>query len=109
LAASTAAISRSIHEGSLSGCLPVSAKTFIAELVGDADLSNAVALNSTSFNAGQMVGPAVAGVVIASIGTSWAFLINGVSFWRGADLPLVAPRVGASFERKGSPQQRKLH
>jgi MFS family permease len=55
-------------------------QTFVAELVGDADLSNAVALNSTSFNAARMVGPAVAGVVIASIGTGWAFLINGVSF-----------------------------
>jgi MFS family permease len=55
-------------------------QTFVAELVGDADLPNAVALNSTSFNAGRMVGPAVAGVVIASIGTGWAFLINGVSF-----------------------------
>jgi MFS family permease len=55
-------------------------QTFVAELVGDADLPNAVALNSTSFNAARMVGPAVAGVVIASIGTGWAFLINGVSF-----------------------------
>ena len=55
-------------------------QTFVAELVGDADLPNAVALNSTSFNAARMVGPAVAGVLIASIGTGWAFLINGVSF-----------------------------
>ncbi len=55
-------------------------QTFVAELVGDADLPNAVALNSTSFNAARMIGPAVAGVVIASIGTGWAFLINGVSF-----------------------------
>ena len=55
-------------------------QTFVAELVGDADLPNAVALNSTSFNAARMVGPAVAGLVIASIGTGWAFLVNGVSF-----------------------------
>ncbi|WP_026606868.1 MFS transporter [Methylocapsa acidiphila] len=55
-------------------------QTFVAELVGDEDLHNAVALNSTSFNAAQMIGPAVAGVVIAGIGTGWAFLINGVSF-----------------------------
>jgi len=55
-------------------------QTFVAELVGDADLHNAVALNSTSFNAARMVGPAVAGLVIAAIGTGWAFLINGVSF-----------------------------
>ncbi|MDR3438309.1 MFS transporter [Telmatospirillum sp.] len=55
-------------------------QTFVGELVGDADLPNAIALNSTSFNAGRMVGPAVAGLVIASVGTGWAFLINGASF-----------------------------
>jgi len=55
-------------------------QTFVAELVGDADLSNAVALNSTSFNAARMVGPAIAGLTIASIGTGWAFMVNGVSF-----------------------------
>lgn len=55
-------------------------QTFVGELVGDADLPNAVALNSTSFNGGRMVGPAVAGLVIASVGTGWAFLVNGISF-----------------------------
>lgn len=55
-------------------------QTFVVELVGDEDLSNAVALNSTSFNAGRMIGPAVAGLVIAAVGIGWAFLINGISF-----------------------------
>ncbi len=55
-------------------------QTFVAELVGDDDLHNAVALNSTSFNTARMIGPAVSGLVIAEIGTGWAFLINGVSF-----------------------------
>jgi MFS family permease len=55
-------------------------QTFVGELVGDEDLSNAVGLNSTSFNAGRMIGPAAAGLTIAAIGTGWAFLINGVSF-----------------------------
>jgi MFS family permease len=55
-------------------------QTFVAELVGDEDLHNAVALNSTSFNAARMVGPAVAGMTIAALGTGWAFLANGVSF-----------------------------
>ncbi|RAR65880.1 putative MFS family arabinose efflux permease [Paraburkholderia unamae] len=55
-------------------------QTFVSELVGDADLSNAVALNSTSFNAARMIGPAVAGIVIASVGVGWAFLLNGLSF-----------------------------
>ena len=55
-------------------------QTFVSELVGEADLSNAVALNSTSFNAARMIGPAVAGVLIAALGTGAVFLINGASF-----------------------------
>ena len=43
-------------------------QTFVSELVGDRQLANAVALNSTSFNAARMIGPAVAGVLIASVG-----------------------------------------
>jgi MFS family permease len=55
-------------------------QTFVAELVGDEDLPNAVALNSTSFNGARMLGPAVAGLMIAGIGTGWAFIANGLSF-----------------------------
>lgn len=55
-------------------------QTFVAEMVGDADLPSAVALNSTSFNAAQMIGPAVAGWLIAKVDIGWAFLLNGLSF-----------------------------
>jgi MFS family permease len=55
-------------------------QTFVSDLVDEADLSNAVALNSTSFNAARLIGPAVAGVLIASIGSGWVFLINAASF-----------------------------
>jgi MFS family permease len=55
-------------------------QTFVAELVGDEDLPGAISLNSTSFNAARMVGPAAAGLVIAKVGTGWAFLMNGISF-----------------------------
>jgi len=55
-------------------------QTFVAEIVGDEDLPNAVALNSTSINAAQMIGPAVAGLLIAKVGIGWAFLLNGLSF-----------------------------
>ncbi|NVZ53668.1 MFS transporter [Pseudomonas sp. B6002] len=69
----------------LSGCAsafdaPVR-QIFVAELVAEKDLSNAIALNSTSFNMARMIGPAVAGVTIASVGTGWAFLLNGSSFF----------------------------
>ncbi|KPC54731.1 MFS transporter [Amantichitinum ursilacus] len=69
-------------------------QTFVAELVGETDLPNAVALNSTSFNAGRMVGPAVAGLVIASIGTGWAFVVNGLSFF-AVLISLASLRVSA--------------
>ena len=55
-------------------------QTFVSKLVGTADLSNAVALNSTSFQAARMVGPAISGVVIAAFGSGWAFLANAASF-----------------------------
>ena len=68
----------------LSGCAaafdaPVR-QTFVAALVGDEDLPNAVALNASLFTAAQMVGPAAAGLTIAAIGTGWAFVLDGVSF-----------------------------
>lgn len=55
-------------------------QTFVSELVGEENLPNAVALNSTSFNAARLVGPALAGVLIAALGTGWAFLANAISF-----------------------------
>ncbi len=67
-------------------------QTFVAELVSDANLSNAVALNSTSFQLARMVGPAIAGVLIAAVGTGWVFLINAASFV-GVLAALVALKV----------------
>ena len=55
-------------------------QVFVNELVGEAQLANAVALNSTSFNAARMIGPAVAGTLIAVIGTGWVFMLNAASF-----------------------------
>ena len=55
-------------------------QAFVSDLVTDEDLANAVALNSTSFNAARMLGPAVAGVLIAAVGEGWLFLINAGSY-----------------------------
>lgn len=55
-------------------------QTYVAELVGPDDLPNAVGLNSASFNAARIVGPAVAGVLIAALGTGPVFLLNAASF-----------------------------
>jgi len=63
-------------------------QTFVSQLVGEAHLGNAVALNSTSFNAARMIGPAIAGLLIAKIGTGPLFLLNAASF--GAVLVALA-------------------
>lgn len=55
-------------------------QSFVGELVDRDDLTNAVALNSASFNAARLIGPGVAGVLISTIGTGPVFLLNAVSF-----------------------------
>jgi MFS family permease len=66
-------------------------QTFVAELVPPERLSNAVGLNSASFNAARLIGPGLAGLLIAWIGSGWVFVLNGVSF--GATiLALIAMR-----------------
>jgi len=52
----------------------------IADLVGKEHLLNAIALNSAAFNSARIIGPALAGIFIASIGMSGCFYINGISF-----------------------------
>jgi MFS family permease len=55
-------------------------QSFVVELVGQEDLTNAIALNSTMFNMATIVGPAVAGMIYAWLGPGWCFTINGLSF-----------------------------
>lgn len=55
-------------------------QTFLSDLVGEESLANAVALNSASFNAARMVGPALAGLLIAAVGVGGVFLINAASY-----------------------------
>lgn len=55
-------------------------QTFIMEMVGRKELANAVTLNSVMVNMARAIGPAVAGVLIASVGSGWCFLANGLSF-----------------------------
>ncbi|GAA2787685.1 MFS transporter [Streptomyces showdoensis] len=68
-------------------------QSFVSEMVGPGQLRNAVSLNSANFQSARLVGPAVAGLMIASIGSGWAFLINGLSF--------LAPIVGLLLMRTG--------
>jgi MFS family permease len=55
-------------------------QTFVAEMVGRTGMANAIALNSAAFNLGRITGPAVAGLVISTVGTPAAFLVNAASF-----------------------------
>jgi MFS family permease len=55
-------------------------QAYVTDLVGRSDLPNAVALNSVVMNGARIVGPAVAGLLIAAFGVALAFLLNGVSF-----------------------------
>ncbi|WP_370467635.1 MFS transporter [Streptomyces capoamus] len=55
-------------------------QSFVSEMVGPAQLQNAVSLNSANFQSARLVGPAVAGLMITGVGTGWAFLANGLSF-----------------------------
>jgi MFS family permease len=54
-------------------------QSFVVEMVGRDELTNAVAINSTIFNAGRILGPAAAGVLISAVGTGWAFVGNAAS------------------------------
>jgi len=71
-------------------------QAFVVEMVGKADLPNAIALNSSLFNSARIVGPAIAGMLVAMIGEAWCFFANGVSYIAviaGLLLMRLQPRV----------------
>jgi MFS family permease len=55
-------------------------QSFLVEMVGKDDLMNAIALNSSMFNGARVVGPAIAGILVARIGEGWCFFANAVSY-----------------------------
>ncbi len=55
-------------------------QAFIPEVVNKDELPSAIALNSAIFNMGRVLGPVIAGVLIAVVGTGWAFIANGISY-----------------------------
>jgi MFS family permease len=68
-------------------------QSFVSEMVGPDKLRNAVSLNSANFQSARLIGPAVAGVLITSVGSGWSFLLNGLSF--------LAPLTGLLLMRSG--------
>ena len=55
-------------------------QSFLVDMVGRDDLMNAIALNSSMFNGARVIGPAIAGILVARIGEGWCFFTNGVSY-----------------------------
>jgi MFS family permease len=55
-------------------------QSFVVEMVGKDDLMNAIALNSSLFNAARVVGPAIAGLLIGAVGIAWCYFLNGLSY-----------------------------
>ena len=76
-------------------------QSFVMRLVGRTDLVNAVALNSASFNAARIVGPAIAGLLIARLGVVPAFIVNGLGF-----TVVLATLLGLSGEEAARPARR---
>jgi len=73
-------------------------QSFLIEMVGRHDLMNAIALNSSVFNAAAVIGPSIAGVIIGAVGVPLCFLANSVSYLAAVgallmmrDLPAVVP------------------
>jgi len=55
-------------------------QAFVVEMVGREDLINAIALNSSMFNGARIIGPSVAGVLVAAVGEGWCFFVNALSY-----------------------------
>jgi MFS family permease len=79
-------------------------QSFLVDMVGKDDLMNAIALNSSMFNGARVIGPAVAGILVARLGEGWCFFVNGVSYVAViAGLLLMNVHAPARVSAKTSP------
>ncbi len=76
-------------------------QAFLVDMVGKDDLMNAIALNSSMFNGARVVGPAVAGVLVARLGEGWCFFANGISY--------IAVIIGLTMMKVHAPPRASLH
>jgi len=80
-------------------------RAFVVEMVGAEHVSNAVSLSSAMFMAARVIGPAIAGLVIAGVGVSWCFLANGVSYG-AAVVAFVVMRLDEFFAVEPVPKRK---
>jgi MFS family permease len=77
-------------------------QSFVFEMVGREDLANAIALNSSMVNGARVVGPAIAGLLVAAVGEGWCFLLNGISY-----IAVIAGLALMKVPRRPRPHQRR--
>jgi MFS family permease len=75
-------------------------QSFLVDMVGKEDLMNAIALNSSMFNGARVIGPAIAGILVAKIGEGWCFFANAVSY--------IAVIIGLLMMRVQSPARASI-
>ncbi|HVP56318.1 MAG TPA: MFS transporter [Candidatus Eisenbacteria bacterium] len=81
-------------------------QAFLMDMVGREDLINAIALNSSMFNGARILGPAVAGIVVAWVGEGWCFFANAVSYIAViVGLLMMKVRHPANLAKEGSPME----
>jgi MFS family permease len=76
-------------------------QSFLIDMVGKEDLMNAIALNSSMFNGARVIGPAVAGILVARIGEGWCFAANAISY--------IAVIIGLMLMKVDSPPRSTTH
>jgi MFS family permease len=81
-------------------------QSFVMEMVGRGQVTNAVSLNSAVFTGARVVGPALAGILISLVGTGWCFVVNAVSF--GAVVLALVAMDPARLQRSNTPARRGL-
>ena len=81
-------------------------QAFLINMITDRDdLANAIALNSSMFNAARLVGPSIAGVIIATSGEAWCFLVDGVSYF-AVIIALLAMKNVRQLNASGASRRR---
>lgn len=83
-------------------------QSFLVEMVGQDDLMNAIALNSSMFNSARIIGPAVAGIMVAALGEGMCFLLNGISFIAVIAGLLLMRIENEPVDRKGRGKMQQL-